>query len=246
MAYGINVVASGGEFQISSDLANTQNMVVHQGPASVIAGANMYVPTTDLLFVQGLLNSGDIGGGVRVKTNGAPAQLNGAGPTYPAGTIYTFQYATNYLTCKAADSSSFNAYTGVPGYGIQVTNASNKVCFDSRALLKGFAITAVHGKSTKLGGVPFNGAGYNKSQNTLFTGASGSLTPGNAAYRSIWCSAFASTFSGSTAAGYSLGNYQYNFTDDKIYYDGWVAIPIAGGASAVPNPAEILIGELLG
>jgi len=245
MAYGINVVASGGEFQISSDLANTQNMVVHQ-VGSVVANESMHVPTTDLLFVQGLLNSGDIGGGVRVKTNGAPAQLIAGGATYPAGTIYTFQYATNYLTCKAADSSSFNAYTGVPGYGIQVTNASNKVCFDSRALLKGFAITAVHGKSTKLGGVPFNGAGYNKSQNTLFTGASGSLTPGNAAYRSIWCSAFASTFSGSTAAGYSHGNYHYDFTDNKIYYDGWVSIAIAGGILPQPNPAEILIGELLG
>ena len=245
MAYGINVVASGGEFQISSDLANTQNMVVHQ-VGSVVANESMHVPTTDLLFVQGLLNSGDIGGGVRVKTNGAPAQLIAGGATYPAGTIYTFQYATNYLTCKAADSSSFNAYTGVPGYGIQVTNASNKVCFDSRALLKGFAITAVHGKSTKLGGVPFNGAGYNKSQNTLFTGASGSLTPGNAAYRSIWCSAFASTFSGNTAAGFSHGNYHYDFTDNKIYYDGWVSIAIAGGILPQPNPAEILIGELLG
>jgi len=243
MAYGINVVASGGEFQISSDLANTQNMVVHQ-VGSVVANESMHVPTTDLLFVQGLLNSGDIGGGVRVKTNGAPAQLIAGGATYPAGTIYTFQYATNYLTCKAADSSSFNAYTGVPGYGIQVTNASNKVCFDSRAMVKGFAISAVHGKRTKTGGVP--GPGYNKAVNILFTGASGSLTPGNAAYRSIWCSAFASTFSGNTAAGFSHGNYHYDFTDNKIYYDGWVSIAIAGGILPQPNPAEILIGELLG
>ena len=243
MAYGISVVASGGEFQISSELATTKNMVVHQS-GGMIANSSMYVPITDLLFVQGLLNSGNIGGGVRIKTNGAPAQLNGAGPTYPAGTIYTFQYATNYLTCKAADSSSFNAYTGVPGYGIQVTNASNKVCFDSRAMVKGFAISAVHGKRTKTGGVP--GPGYNKAVNILFTGASGSLTPGNAAYRSIWCSAFASTFSGNTAAGFSHGNYHYDFTDNKIYYDGWVSIAIAGGILPQPNPAEILIGELLG
>ena len=245
MAYGINVVASGGEFQISSDLANTQNMVVHQ-VGSVVANESMHVPTTDLLFVQGLLNSGDIGGGVRVKTNGAPAQLIAGGATYPAGTIYTFQYATNFLTCKTVDNAAFNAYTGVSGYGIQVTNASNDVCFDSRAMNKGFAITAVHGKRAMLGGVPFNGAGYNKSQNTLFTGASGSLTPGNAAYRSIWCSAFASTFSGNTAAGFSHGNYHYDFTDNKIYYDGWVSIAIAGGILPQPNPAEILIGELLG
>ena len=244
MAYGINVVASGGEFQISSDLASTRNMVVHQS-GSMFANTSMYVPITDLLFVQGLLNSGAIGGGVRVKTNGAPGQLNGTGPTYPAGTIYTFQYATNFLTCKTVDNAAFNAYTGAAGYGIQVTNAGNNVCFDSRAMNKGFAITAVHGKRAKLGGIP-GMVGYNKSLNTLFTGASGSLTPGNAAYRSIWCSAFSSTFSGNTAAGYSHGNYQYNFTDDKIYYDGWIATPIAGGAVEVPNPAEILIGELLG
>ena len=243
MAYGISVVASGGEFQISSELATTKTLVVHQS-GGVGANTSMYVPITDLLFVQGLLNSGDIGGGVRVKTNGAPAQLIAGGATYPAGTIYTFQYATNYLTCKAADSSSFNAYTGVPGYGIQVTNASNKVCFDSRAMVKGFAISAVHGKRTKTGGVP--GPGYNKAVNILFTGASGSLTPGNAAYRSIWCSAFASTFSGNTAAGFSHGNYHYDFTDNKIYYDGWVSIAIAGGILPQPNPAEILIGELLG
>ena len=245
MAYGISVVASGGEFQISSELATTKTLVVHQS-GGVGANTSMYVPITDLLFVQGLLNSGNIGGGVRIKTNGAPAQLNGAGATYPAGTIYTFQYATNFLTCKTVDNAAFNAYTGVSGYGIQVTNASNDVCFDSRAMNKGFAITAVHGKKTKTGGVPFNGAGYNKSLNTLFTGASGSLTPGNAAYRSIWCSAFASTFSGSTAAGYSHGNYQYNFTDDKIYYDGWVSAAITGGAIPQPNPSEILVGELLG
>tara|TARA_B110000483_G_scaffold29261_1_gene35555 strand:- start:481 stop:1218 length:738 start_codon:yes stop_codon:yes gene_type:complete len=245
MAYGISVVASGGEFQISSELTATKTLVVHQS-GGVGANTSMYVPITDLLFVQGLLNSGNIGGGVRVKTNGAPAQLNGTGPTYPAGTIYTFQYATNFLTCKTADNAAFSAYTGVAGYGIQVTNASNDVCFDSRAMNKGFAITAVHGKGTKVGGVPSNGASYNKSLNTLFTGASGSLTPSNAAYRSIWCSAFSSTFSGNTANGYSHGNYQYNFTDDKIYYDGWVSIALAGGVLQQPNPAEILIGELLG
>ena len=240
MGYGIQVTASGGEFQIDSSLSTTQHLAIHE-KGSVSAGEKIIIDFGDVVFVRASGSNGR----VQVKTNRSTEVVGGT--TYAIGRVYTFIGATDYIITKPASSSSHSTAIAATDYGIQVKNQSDDVCFDSRTLNFGLEITQVHARNSFYGGHS-SIYGYSASNNTVFTGAANTLNPANAAYRHIYVSVFGAEYSGSVTDGILVSGYNYVSSTNKIYHEGFVAWTSQGGFynGQVPilNHSEILVGEL--
>ena len=235
MTYGLRATASGGQFQIDSSLNGTKHLAVH-AVSNAIAGASISIGPQDILFVRGPPGSGSNAG--RVQTNFS-VTMSGSTMT---GVVATFRYPTDYIVCKPSDSSSFTAALNASNYGIQVKNASNVVCFDSRAAVKGLEIVSVFGKNTFYGGDP-QIANYNQANNLVFAGSAGTFTSGNAAYRKLYVSCFGAEFGGSPASGSNQAAYTFDYSGNKIFHEAFLSTSITGQLF-LPNRSEILLGEL--
>ena len=226
MAYGLIATASGGQFQIDSSLSGTKHLAVPtKGSAAVNGTATM--DSDDFILVRSSATSGT-GNKVEVKFS-----VSGAVATV------TFRYATDYIICKPADSSSFTTALASTDYGLQVTNGSGDIRFDSRALSKGLKIISILGKNTLYGGDPLI-SGYNATNNTVFSGAPLS---------NLYVSCFGAEYSGSVISGITTSGYTFNFTTPTILHRGFVSWSSGGGfyngQVPVSNRSEILLGELI-
>lgn len=244
MTYGIQVEASGGQFQIDSDLLGTRHLVI-QVDSTVVAGGTVPVPVADILFVRG--------------TSAKPyVNLN----WNLAGTICTFTSAAEYLICRPSDSNTHASVISSNDYGLQVKDSSGTVVFDSRAIEKGLSILQVHAKGSLLGG-DINGHVANQpsnpayltpypNYNSVHIGAAGSPA---LASRKIYVSAFGNSADGNPnlqaaipATGEVQSGYFFDFTNNKILHRGWLRWGPSGGfySGLIPqsNQSEIIVGEM--
>tara|TARA_R110002153_G_scaffold273998_1_gene446522 strand:+ start:1123 stop:1857 length:735 start_codon:yes stop_codon:yes gene_type:complete len=243
MAYGITVEASGGQFQIDSDLTGTRHLVI-QGPVRAVpAAGTVTIGGNDRLFV-------------RATSTDPYINLN----WNAAGTVCTFTRAANYIICRPSDSTTHASVISSTAHGLQVKNGSGAVCFDSRALEKGLSIISVHAKGTLQGG-DINGHAPNQpsvpaylnpypNNNSVYVGAVGG--PALSA-RKIYVSAFGNSADGYPTTIPSQGEvhsgFFFDFTGNKILHRGWLrwsgGSAFYSGLIPVSNQSEIIVGEIL-
>ena len=245
MAYGIQVDASGGQFQIDSNLVGTRHLVIQVSSAVTSNGGTVTIGGNDRLFVRGTSTYNY----VNLNWNAA-------------GTVCTFTSPAQYLICRPSDSNTHASVISSTSHGLQIKNASGAVCFDSRALEKGLSIIAVHAKGTLLGGdinghapnqpsVPAYNSPYPNS-NSVYIGAAGVTSLSS---RKIYVSAFGNSASGNPnsqpsvpASGEVHSGYFFDYTNNKILHRGWLRWASAGGfpGNTIPvaNQSEIIVGEM--
>ena len=245
MAYGIQVDASGGQFQIDSNLVGTRHLVIQVSSAVTSNGGTVTIGGNDRLFVRGTSTYNY----VNLNWNAA-------------GTVCTFTSPAQYLICRPSDSNTHASVISSTSHGLQIKNASGAVCFDSRALEKGLSILAVHAKGSLLGG-DINGHVANQpsnpayltpypNNNSVHIGAAGSPA---LASRKIYVSAFGNSADGNPnlqaaipATGEVQSGYFFDFTNNKILHRGWLRWGPSGGfySGLIPqsNQSEIIVGEM--
>ena len=229
MAFGFLATASGGQFQIDSSLLTTKHLAV-SAAGSVSAGGQLTIGSQELLFVRG--PSAAPGVGINFNSTGTVA------------TFHSSQGATDYILCRPADSSSHAGAINASAYGMQIKNASDVVCFDSRTVLKGLSIVSVIAKNAMAGGDP-GIAGYSVSANTVFSGSAGTFDSTNAAYRKLYVSCGGAKFTPNVLSGETHSAFTFDYSGNKILYKGFTSFNV-GGQSQLPyrNQSEILVGEL--
>jgi hypothetical protein len=179
---------------------------------------------------------------VGVNTNSSPETVNSV--SYAKGRVYTFAFPVDWIITKPADNATAYATAiASTNYGLQVKNGSGDVCFDSRILTFGFEIIQIFGKNV-LPGLHKDLSGYDHNGNTLFAGASGTFTPGNAAHRKIYVSLAGAFFTPNPLSGLTHMSFRYDQSGNKIKYEGWLSASAPVGINAFRNRSEILVGEL--
>lgn len=161
MTYGIKVTGVGNNYQIDSTDSETEFLAVKSsGNLGNGAGPGSNYVLGDLLMV-GHANSSNTANSTKVVE--VIFNSSGLSPTFTNG--------GDYLICRGANSHTSNA-NQTEDYGVQVKNASNIICFDSRNLSKGLEITKIWARFGRNGGEPSQGTTWeNDTANEIYSGA---------------------------------------------------------------------------
>jgi hypothetical protein len=245
MGYGIRVTASGGQFQIDSDLVQTKHLAIHTKdslsashttPGKVVTGVG------DILFCKASGDNGAVIANVNVinETVGTVS--------YARGRVHTFYDDIDYLLLKSASNATDYATSiASTDYGIQVKNSASppQVCFDSRILNFGFEIIQVFPKAEFVG-LKYGAANYNYTSNTVFAGAANTFGNVNhASHRKIYVGIFGPQYSPNPSSGITHMAFQYVSSSNKIFYSGVNSFSLPGQQHVpIPNQSEVIVGEL--
>lgn len=226
MAYGIIVTGADNNYQIDSTTEQAQFLAVKtSGNVGVNGGPGSTYQLGDL-FMVGHANSSNAAGSSKVVE--VVFNTSGLSPTLANG--------GDYIVCRGSAS---HTTTHTETYGVQVKNASNQVCFDSRNLSKGLAITKVWPKAGRNGGYPtqtgVNPLWEDDTANEIYSGAD---------LGKVYVSCAGSQH----GTGYHFMSFKYiydaNGTSGKIKLINAFTF-YAGAWLGTANLQQILVGEFL-
>ena len=232
MTYGIKVTGVDNNYQIDSTDSETEFLAVKSsGNLGNGAGPGSNYVLGDLLMV-GHANSSNTANSSKV----VEVIFNNS------GLAPTLTYGGDYLICRGSNSHTSNA-NQTEDYGVQVKNASNIVCFDSRNLSKGLEITKIWPRFGRNGGYPgqtgLNPLWINDTANEIYSGAD---------LGKVYVSCAGSQHPTPPATGYHFMSFKYiydaNGTSGKIKLIN--AYIFYGSAYlGLNNLQQIVVGELI-
>lgn len=236
MAYGFKVTGVDGNYQVDTDNQSGVFLAVKEDGSKSAGQSVSNYTLGDILYAGFDSSTGSATKDVLVSFNSS-----GVNPTFISGGDFVLLRPTNTHTAAAS----------IPGdYGIQVRNASNTVCFDSRLIAKGMEIIGVKATLSIAGGYPNVLSWNTDTNNIIYQGADLKdiyITTAGASNQAIIASGTPTVSSTGNLMGFRY-IYDANGTSGKIKLINAIVStfgPYARAFTGIPNFEQLIIGKFI-